>query len=219
MLSSSDSDHLAIALNILNLKEEEIVFLNTNYVETVAQEHRQLRPIHNYQGMIRRAEELLITGGPLDWVLGLAFLTGRRAAEVGSTACFGIVDATHVRFSGQLKTKTRESHPYVIPVLTKSKNITETLATLRKERSRWLDNPRYFKDTASSPLSKKVKKHFGEFILDPRVKDLRAAYAEVAYKLFGSPDIAKSRFFSDILGHGENDIVTGQSYIDFYLES
>ncbi|MEB3703213.1 Putative telomere resolvase (plasmid) [Candidatus Bealeia paramacronuclearis] len=212
-------DLLRGALGVLNLKDQEIVFLNTNYIETVAQEHRNLRPLQNYLEMIKHAEDLLITRRPLDWVLGLCFLTGRRAAEIGSTACFGVVDADHVRFSGQLKTKTRESRPYVIPVLTHSKRITETLATLRKEKPRWLDDPRYFKDNTSSPLSQKVKKQFGEFILNPRVKDLRAAYAEVAYHRFGSEEIAKSRFFSDILGHGENDIVTGQSYLDFYLAS
>lgn len=212
-------EKLRQALGILNLTEEEIIFLNLNYVETVSREHRNLRPIERHQEMIRCAEQLLITGSPLDWVLGLCLLTGRRASEIGATACFGIIDESHVRFSGQLKTKTRESHPYVIPVLTNSQDITEALITLRETRPQWLNNPKRFKDANSSPLSQKVKKRFGEFILSPRVKDLRAAYAEIAYERFGTQGVSKTRFFSDILGHGENDIVTGQSYIDFYLAS
>lgn len=63
----------------------------------------------------------------------------------------------------------------------------------------------------------RVKRHFSEFIDNPAVKDLRAAYAEICYDKFGTIKIAKSRFFSDILGHGENDITTGQSYLDFYI--
>jgi hypothetical protein len=47
-------------------------------------------------------------------------------------------------------------------------------------------------------------------------KDLRAAYATIAWEWFAPPHIAQSAYFARILGHSELDLVTVQSYIDFY---
>jgi len=47
-------------------------------------------------------------------------------------------------------------------------------------------------------------------------KDLRAAYATIAWEWFAPPHIAQSAYIARILGHSELDLVTVQSYIDFY---
>jgi hypothetical protein len=47
-------------------------------------------------------------------------------------------------------------------------------------------------------------------------KDLRAAYATIAWEWFAPPHIAQSAYNARILGHSELDLVTVQSYIDFY---
>ena len=167
--------------------------------------------------MILKAQELLSASSLYDRILGLACLTGRRAAEIGCTAQFQPLRNEWMLFDGQLKGKTRVVGKYEIPVLAEGEAIVDAINSVRQQRPVWKDNTILFHDCGSRELSLRVKRHFSDFIDTPTVKDLRAAYAEVCYREFGNVTIAKSRFFSNILGHGENDNLTGQSYLDFYI--
>ena len=209
---------LGTCLEILNLTREEIDDLNNQYSQKVATEHRSLRPLKNYDQMILKAQELLGGLSIYDRILGLACLTGRRAAEIGCTAKFQTLRKDWMLFDGQLKGKTRLLHTYEIPVLADTALIIEAVRSVRQQRPQWVENTILFHDCGSRELSLRVKRHFSEFIDNPAVKDLRSAYAEVCYDKFGTIRKAKTRFFSEILGHGEDDNITGQSYIDFYIE-
>ena len=209
---------VSMCLEILNLTLEETVFLNEQYSKKVAAEHRELRPLKNHEEMILKASDLIQAPSVYDRILGLACLTGRRAAEIACTAKFRKLRENWMLFDGQLKGKTRLLGTYEIPVLGDTSLILEGIRQLREEKPQWLDQPILFHDTGSRELSSRVKKHFTDFIDNPTVKDLRAAYAEVCYDKFGTIRKAKTRFFSEILGHGQDDNITGQSYIDFYLE-
>jgi Telomere resolvase len=213
-----DKKTLGMCLEILNLTFEETVYLNDQYAKKVASEHRSLRPLKNHDQMILKAQELLGGMSIYDRILGLACLTGRRAAEIGCTAKFQTLRKDWMLFDGQLKGKTRLLHTYEIPVLAEPALIIDTVRSVREQRPLWVENTILFHDCGSRELSLRVKRHFSDFIDNPAVKDLRAAYAEVCYDRFGTVRKAKTRFFSDILGHGEDDNITGQSYIDFYIE-
>ena len=209
---------LEICLEILNLTRQEIDDLNLQYSQKVATEHRSLRPLKKYDQMILKAVDLLGGMSIYDRILGLACLTGRRAAEIGCTAKFQALRKDWILFNGQLKGKTRLLHTYEIPVLADGALIIDAIRSIREQRPHWVDNTILFHDCGSRELSLRVKRHFSDFIDNPAVKDLRAAYAEVCYDKFGTVRKAKTRFFSEILGHGEDDNITGQSYIDFYIE-
>ncbi|CAK9250935.1 unnamed protein product [Sphagnum jensenii] len=209
---------LETCLEILNLTRQEIDDLNDQYSQKVATEHRSLRPLKNYDQMILKAVDLLGGMSIYDRILGLACLTGRRAAEIGCTAKFQKLRENWMLFDGQLKGKTRLLHTYEIPVLADGALIIEAVRSIHEQRPHWVDNTILFHDCGSRELSLRVKRHFSEFIDNPAVKDLRAAYAEICYDKFGTIRKAKTRFFSEILGHGEDDNITGQSYIDFYIE-
>jgi hypothetical protein len=213
-----DQNTLSVCLEILNLTYDEIILLNNQYAKKVASEHRDLRPLKNYEEMVVVASDLLDAESIYDRILGLAFLTGRRAAEIGCTAQFQRLRKDWMLFDGQLKGKTRTLHTYEIPVLAEPSLIVGALKRIREQRPQWEDNTILFHDCGSRELSTRVKRHFFEFIENPTVKDLRAAYAEVCYDKFGSVRKAKTRFFSEILGHGQDDNITGQSYIDFYIQ-
>ena len=212
-----DRHILGTCLEILNLTRQEIDDLNLQYSQKVATEHRSLRPLKNYDQMILKAVELLGGVSIYDRILGLACLTGRRTAEIGCTAKFQTLRKNWMLFDGQLKGKTRLLSTYEIPVLADGALILDAVKSVREQRPRWVDNTILFHDCGSKELSLRVKRHFSKFIDNPAVKDLRAAYAEVCYDRFGSVRKAKTRFFSEILGHGEDDNITGQSYIDFYI--
>ena len=213
-----DRHVLGVCLEILNLTREEIDDLNLQYSQKVATEHRSLRPLKNYDQMILKAQELLGGLSIYDRILGLACLTGRRAAEIGCTAKFQTLRKDWMLFDGQLKGKTRLLHTYEIPVLADTALIIEAVRSVRQQRPQWVENTILFHDCGSRELSLRVKRHFSDFIDNPAVKDLRSAYAEICYDKFGTVRKAKTRFFSEILGHGEDDNITGQSYIDFYIE-
>jgi hypothetical protein len=216
-----DQNTLAACLDILNLTFDEIVFLNEQYSKKVASEHRDLRPLKDYERMILRAADLLEADSIYDRILGLAFLTGRRAAEIGCTAQFQPLRKERkdwMLFDGQLKGKTRVLMTYEIPILGEPEAIVRALKRIREQRPRWEENTILFHDCGSRELSTRVKRYFSDFIESPTVKDLRAAYAEVCYERFGSVRKSKTRFFSEILGHGQDDNITGQSYIDFYIQ-
>jgi hypothetical protein len=214
----TDKSILGMCLEILNLTYDEIILLNNQYAKKVASEHRELRPLKNYEAMIVKASDLLEAESIYDRILGLAFLTGRRAAEIACTAQFQSLRKNWMLFDGQLKGKTRVLMTYEIPVLGEPEAVIRSLKRVREQRPRWVDQPILFHDCGSRELSTRVKRHFSDFIESPATKDLRAAYAEVCYNRFGTIRKAKTRFFSEILGHGKDDNITGQSYIDFYIQ-
>lgn len=209
---------LGDCLKILNLTQDETLYLNSAYEKKVSEEHTNLRPIQNYQGMIAKAQGLLGERSIYSRILGVAFLTGRRVAEIACTAEFKPTGEKSILFDGQLKGKARVIHQYEIPTLGDPALLAKALKAIREEKPAWIDNPMLFHDCGSRELSLRVKRHFSEFIDNPTVKDLRASYAEVCYKMFGTQTKAKSRYFSELLGHGEEDNRTGQSYIDFYIK-
>jgi Telomere resolvase len=209
---------LGMCLDIFNLTFEEMLLLKAQYAKKVSTEHRSLRPLRNPDKMILTALDLLEGVSVYDRILGLSFLSGRRVAEIACTAKFQTLRKEWMLFDGQLKIKEKLSGTYEIPVLAQPSLIVEGIRQIRAERPQWVDQPIPFHDRGSPALSVRVKKHFSAFIDTPTVKDLRAAYAEICYDRFASVRISKSRFFSDILGHGQDDNLTGQSYIDFYIE-
>lgn len=188
--------------------------------EQVASEHRNLRPVKNIDRYILKCEDLVKNSNShYDLLLGLSGLTGRRVAELACTAEFTYVSDSVILFNGQLKTKTRgDLPPYTIPVLCDSELVINGLNKYRQLQPDLFNNPEKFHDRTSKALSIRVKKHFSEFFAEPKAKDLRSIYGEIAYSLLEDMSISKSRYMSDILGHGVNDNLTGQSYIDFYLD-
>jgi hypothetical protein len=131
---------LETCLEILNLTRQEIDDLNDQYSQKVATEHRSLRPLKNYDQMILKAVDLLGGMSIYDRILGLACLTGRRAAEIGCTAKFQKLRENWMLFDGQLKGKTRLLHTYEIPVLADGALIIEAVRSIHEQRPHWVDN-------------------------------------------------------------------------------
>jgi integrase len=167
------------------------------------------------------AMTLLNESSYLAQAVGLCALTGRRAAEIGATAKFELIegDTTKVLFSGQLKTKDRiDISSFIIPVLGDAEKIVSTLNSIRAKKPEFINNPAMFHDAASKELNRRVKRFF-PFVSDTllSVKDLRSIYGELNFYFEDNRTIAKSKYISSILGHTEDDITTGQSYLDFYI--
>jgi len=79
-----------------------------------------------------------------------------------------------------------------------------------REISAWVEHSNH---TGAAKIAKDV---FSEFGLK-RPHDLRAIYSECCFKVF-QPGGDRNSYFSEILGHRENDLLTAQSYKGFRNE-
>lgn len=219
--SKLSDEQKAIIKKKLVTSFEERELLKKAEVMQVSNDMRNLKPIYEIDKYIDVAITLLTESSYLAQATGLCALTGRRAAEIGATGKFELIegDTTHVLFSGQLKTKNRvDIAPYVIPVLCDAEKIVSTLNAIREKKPDFINNPEKFHDAASKELNRRVKRFF-PFVSDTplAIKDLRSIYGELNFMFKDNRTIAKSKYISSILGHTEDDITTGQSYLDFYV--
>lgn len=221
------------ALRFLKCTKSEIDEVNRRTQANTAKEHRSQRKL-NADEFIIKCNELIKSTSYLKLTVGLAGLTGRRTFELLVSGYFEEVeDDNFLLFSGQAKTKKGErakTYPYQIPILGDSSFVLERFDFLRSVKKLSIDDfegnddsgARYrkFNRMVSSSLGRIMKKGFEGIIENPKPKDLRAAYAEIACDFFNgrvSDRVTKAAFFADVLGHSENDIQTAQSYEDFYL--
>lgn len=208
----------------LNTKQQQT--FKTNHVLEISNAQKNLRKIYDPQKFIDTGLRLLSSVSVYDRILGLCALTGRRPAEIGCTAILKPTEDKRLAlFEGQLKVKDRENiQPYVIPLLGEYEIINNVLQSIRKQKPQFINKPLLFNGIASKELGIRVKRHFKDILEgDIQVKNLRAVYATIAYGNYcqfssaGYVTVSMNSYFAQILGHGENDVVTCGSYIDFCL--
>ena len=221
-LSIIDFKHLIKKYNAvrnLKLTKDETNTINNNYKAKIKKEQSNLKLIKNSQGLIDKAISLLSSKSYINRVLALATLTGRRVAEIGCTAEFIPFNKNTVIFKGQLKTKGKDCSDYKIPLLTTTKPIISCLKGLRLDMPKYINNPAKFHSNCSKELSLRVKKYFSEFVEgDITAKDLRAIYATIACDKYKPKRMTDQCYYSEILGHSEDDLNTCNSYFDFELK-
>jgi len=189
------------------------------------EQHRNQRPL-NAQEHVERAVTLLDYTTRLRWstaaaIAGVIALTGRRPYEVGCVGGFDPdpADPTRVIFGGQTKTRDdeRAAAVYSIPVLAERDLVLESVARIREKVDPELENKVY-----SQRFGKEVgivaKRTFGDMNSDPIIpRELREAYAAVAYHKFASRKISEVQYYNEVLGHQGTDLNTSLFYFAFYV--
>lgn len=214
---------LNICLNVLKLTpEQQKVFVSLKNAD-IKHDKSNLRLIYDVDAYKNKNLQLLDSPYFIDNVLGLAGLTGRRVAEIGCTAKFKKVDDRTAIFKGQLKIKDRkDTLPYEIPLLADFEIINKSLNKIRILKPKYIDNMELFHNSCSKTISVKAKEIYqGLFEGIPKAKDLRAIYSTICFHEFNkkpeNKHIDRDVYYSQILGHGNEDIYTCGSYIDFYI--
>jgi len=189
------------------------------------EKHNNQRPL-NGQEHVERAVTLLDYTTRLRWstaaaIASVVALTGRRPWEVGCVGGFDPdpADPTRVLFAGQTKTRDdeRAAATYSIPVLSERDLVLETVARIREKVDPELDNKAY-----SQRFGKEVgvvaKRTFSDMNSDPIIpRELREAYAAVAYHKFANRKISEVQFYNEVLGHQGTDLNTSLFYFAFYV--
>jgi hypothetical protein len=230
-----DNDHPA--LMYFKLPKDAYVKRNTEYSQNVDNDSRNLKPFKqsNIQPYIDRLISMLSSDSYIAVAMGICGLTGRRPGEILTTAIFTTSNEckysdSSLVFTGQLKGKKSEKarDNYEIPVLCSDEKIIISA----------LDRLRKMKDfsTMVVPIEKTlgqcvnlstakgqsqcVQKYLSEFFPDNQVKpyNLRALYIAIANHLYRPNTVAENVFFSELLGHSEQDKESFKSYEDFYID-
>jgi hypothetical protein len=154
-------------------------------------------------------------------IAALCALTGRRPYEVAVTGHFAPDPDDHRRilFSGQAKTRDveRAAEEFSIPVLADRELVLEAIAILRTKIEP-MDNT-----TFSQRFAKEIgiasKRAFKDLNGEPiKPRDLREAYAAVAYYEFAPRRVTEIQFLNDILGHKTEYLDTTLYYLGFYID-
>lgn len=180
---------------------------------------RSRRGIVNVDLFVEIGESLMDGQSYLSRILGLCAVTGRRTVEIGTTAVFDWVDPNHVQFTGQAKTRNRtDVNPYTIPTLVDAGKVIDCLASIRHDKPELVEQPDLFHNRCVKDLYTRAKA-FGDVFSDKtaKPKDLRPAWAEIVWLLFDERQTGKALFLSRMLGHGDQDLMTAQSYDDFLI--
>jgi integrase len=209
-----------IIRNVFRLEKEDYKILNDEYKSKVSKNISKRKWIYSVDEYINTSISLIESNKINDNIVGLAALTGRRVAEIGCSAFFKYVNDNEVLFSGQLKTKTRDDIiPYNIPVLYNAKTLINVLNRIRYEKPQFINNPVLFHNTCSKAISGIAKKAFVNVVEDETTpKDLRAIYACLAQELFNDGSVAITRYIANLLGHGEKDNETCNSYMNYRID-
>ncbi|NEP17339.1 MAG: hypothetical protein F6J97_10600 [Leptolyngbya sp. SIO4C1] len=153
---------------------------------------------------------------------GIIAVTGRRPTEILKSGEFEIVSKYQVEFSGQLKARDR-TEAYKIYSLVPTNLLLDAFTTLRRDADvralHQLENTAV-DSQRNSTLNRAIGRLFGEVLAPPvgekflSAKNLRAAYTNAAYHLFGLPSESIGSFAEDHLGHQSSS--TAANYEDYY---
>ena len=181
--------------------------------------------ISNIDGYIDLSVKLCNAPSYADNILGIAALTGRRVSEVAYFSTFNHCDNEEFnRIYGQygiiecdgllienlakkenyemkdLRLKHNETfvNQVIVPVLYDADFILQAIEDLRYKKS--FDSHTQFHNQASKELSKRVKKHYEEFLGKCASHDLRKAYCRIVFDYYADmPEKAVLDFYAVIL--------------------
>lgn len=182
----------------------------------------------NVDAIIGKAKALLSEGGQYKTLTALALLTGRRTAEIALTGEFLPVEGSEreAMFSGQLKKKKAHSKdgkevplkPYKIPILAPFAEIKAAHENLKKQLN-WSDTatPDAVNRRLSKDLGLSAKEHFP--LLGEKVAphDLRKAYSAITFYQSGEKESYRV-FLRRVLGHGDGDNLTTETYLKYRIK-
>ncbi|MGW3387341.1 protelomerase family protein [Streptomyces cinereoruber] len=215
----------APVLQTLKYSAPRVTEYRQHQQEQREERHHNQRPL-NAQEHIERAVALLNYNAKVRWsnaaaIAGVVALTGRRPYEVGCVGGFtpDPADAPRVLFSGQTKTRETEraATPYSIPVLAERDLVLDAISRIREAVDPTLDNKTYSQRFGKEVgiVAKRTFTDADDKPITPR--ELREAYAAVAYHKFASRKISQVQFYNEVLGHQGTDLNTSLFYFAFYV--
>jgi hypothetical protein len=209
----------------LRLDEQDARAYKAEQADTIRKDQdtaRNRREIIAVDLFVTIGEKLIDSRSYIDRMLGLCALTGRRTAEIGTSAVFEAKGSNLVLFTGQLKERTtteKRVGSYEIPTLTDASRIVASMASVRKDKPELFGmHTEKFHNKCAKDMHTRAKV-FAPVFADnsAKPKDLRSAWIKIVHLLFDDERTGKGLYYSRMLGHGDADLLTMQAYDDFII--
>ena len=188
-----------------------------------AKAQRRQRVAFEPQPVIDAAVAALSSSSTWEVAAAIILLTGRRPTEILKSGDFTQVGAYQLEFSGQLKSRNKTT-TFPIYCLERSHRLIDAFTRFRRIASvRELQEAENaaVDSRMNATVNRAVRTVFSEDILPAPLcegqlsaKNLRAAYVNIAYHLFGTPQTSIGSFAEDFLGH--QNAGSAASYEDYY---
>ena len=185
---------------------------------------RRSREAFEPQPVIDAAVAALSSDSTWEIAAALILLTGRRPTEILKTAKFNQAGPYQLEFSGQLKQRGKAPASYEIYCLIRSHRLIDVFTRFRRIaniRELQAAENASVDSRLNATVNKAVRAVFSIDILpaplgEPQLsaKNLRAAYTNIAYHLFGQSKQSIGSFAEDFLGH--QNAASAASYEDYY---
>lgn len=201
-------------------KSEVVEYHNTYKSEVSAKNFD--REVVDYSKLIIWAKTVLNNPEKYKWteiVKALSFSIGRRPSEILCSGQFTVIDSHHLTFKGQAKRRANFNPDEVLEVPTMV-NTSLVLAGLNRlaEKDRKYEYDVNDHVSCMAICDKKTSKEISRDSKDSfSPKELRAIYGELTYKVFANESTSQNIWFQQVLGHGENQTETANSYIKYYI--
>ena len=185
---------------------------------------RRKRVAFEPQAVIDAAVVALSSDSTWEVAAAIILLTGRRPTEILKTAAFEQVGAYQLAFTGQLKRRDKAESEYEIYCLCRTHLLIDAFTRFRRTAS--IRELQQAENTAvdsrlNATINRAVRAVFLDSILPAPLgeeslsaKNLRAAYTNIAYHLFGSVEVSIGSFAQDYLGH--QGVGSAANYEDYY---
>ena len=185
---------------------------------------RRSRVAFEPQPVIDAAVAALSSESTWEVAAAIILLTGRRPTEILKSAEFTQIGSYQLEFSGQLKSRSDQAIAYPIYSLVRTHLLIDAFTRFRRIAS--VRDLQEAENTAvdsrlNATVNRAVRAVFPEGILPAPLgetqlsaKNLRAAYTNIAYHLFGTAETSIGSFAEDFLGH--QSAGSAANYEDYY---
>ena len=185
---------------------------------------RRSRVAFEPQPVIDAAIAALSSDSTWEVAAAIILLTGRRPTEIVKSAEFKQAGPYQLAFSGQLKRGQQDESSYPIYTLVRSHRLIDAFTKFRRDASiRELQEAENaaVDSKVNAVVNRAVREVFSKDILPSPLgetqlsaKNLRAAYTNIAYHYFSSPQASIGSFAEDALGH--QNASSAANYEDYY---
>jgi len=197
------------SLDFIKFTTAEYTELNNLKQKRVAQRNEATQQLENPDEIVAEAARLLDSRAWENLAAGLAVTTGRRVAEILSTAKFKKKTQWSVEFTGALK---RRGEPvelsFEIPTLVRADRVIDALKRLRAELPEAIGmEPREINQKYEPAVARVCDRVFAQLVPAREGKDnlythlFRAIYATIATFWFCPSSVNETEFKAAIQGH------------------
>jgi len=196
------------SLEVVGLSKQEYAEINDRKQGNVAKRNEQVQFLDDPDAIVARAVMLLEEPDWADVAAGLAVLTGRRSAELLSTARFEIKSKWSVTFTGAVKRRREKGLAFEIPTLTTAKRVVNAIEKLRRELPQAVNLPANEVNAKyGQAVARSCDRHFQDLVPTRPCKDnlythlFRSVYACIATFWYCPPSVDATEFKAAIQGH------------------